>query len=196
MAATYIRALADEGLGLSEIGGKGQSLARLAAAGLPVPNGFHITTAAYDDFIAENHLGDLIKVQLATISDPANQATDRAAASITALITGKEIPPAMATHIVRAYQRLGSPPVAVRSSATAEDLPEASFAGQQESFLNVSGTDQLLEAVRRCWASLWTDRAIDYRARNTQRIQVSSLRRREVVVVTHVLHKWTTGATL
>src|SRR5215207_7337079 len=166
MAATYIRALADEGLGLSEIGGKGQSLARLAAAGLPVPNGFHITTAAYDDFIAENHLGDLIKVQLATTSDPASQATDRAASSIATLITGKEIPPAMMADIVRAYQRLGSRPVAVRSSATAEDLPEASFAGQQESFLNVSGTDQLLEAVRRCWASLWTARAISYRAQH------------------------------
>ena len=67
---------------------------------------------------------------------------------------------------MRAYQRLGSPPVAVRSSATAEDLPEASFAGQQETFLNVSGTDQLLEAVRRCWASLWTARAISYRAQH------------------------------
>src|SRR5688572_15015677 len=166
MAATYIRALADEGLGLTEIGGKGQSLARLAAAGLPVPNGFHITTAAYDDFIAQSQLGDLIKVQLATISDPANQETDRAAASIAALIADKEIPPAMAADIVRAYQGLGSPPVAVRSSATAEDLPEASFAGQQESFLNVSGTDQLLEAVRRCWASLWTARAMSCRAQH------------------------------
>ena len=63
MAATYIRALADEGLGRSEIGGKGQSLARLVSAGLPVPNGFHITTLAYNDFIAENHLGDEIKAQ-------------------------------------------------------------------------------------------------------------------------------------
>ena len=166
MAATYIRALADEGLGLSEIGGKGQSLARLAAAGLPVPNGFHITTAGYDDFIAENQLGDPIKVQLATIGDPANQATDRAAASIAAMITSQEIPAAIAADIVRAYQQLDSPPVAVRSSATAEDLPEASFAGQQESFLNVSGSDQLLEAVRRCWASLWTARAMSYRAQH------------------------------
>ncbi len=69
MAATYIRSLADEGLGLSEIGGKGQSLARLASAGLPVPNGFHITTAAYLDFIAAHHLEDAIKAQLVTVSD-------------------------------------------------------------------------------------------------------------------------------
>jgi rifampicin phosphotransferase len=166
MAATYIRPLAQEGLGLSEIGGKGQSLARLASAGLPVPNGFHITTAAYDDFVAENRLEDPIKAQLATVSDPASQPTDQAASGIAALITSQEIPPALADDILGAYQRMGLPPVAVRSSATAEDLPEASFAGQQETFLNVSGNDQLLEAVRHCWVSLWTARAISYRARH------------------------------
>jgi rifampicin phosphotransferase len=163
MAATYIRPLAQEGLGLSEIGGKGQSLARLASAGLPVPNGFHITTAAYDDFVAETHLEDPINARLASVSDPASQPTDQAS-GIAALITSQEIPPALAADIVDAYQRLGSPPAAVRSSATTEDLPEASFAGQQETFLNVSGNDQLLKAVRRCWASLWTARAISYRA--------------------------------
>ena len=73
MAATYIRTLDDEGLGLSEIGGKGQSLARLASAGLPVPNGFHITTAAYDDFVADNRLDDPIKAQLAAVNDPASR---------------------------------------------------------------------------------------------------------------------------
>jgi rifampicin phosphotransferase len=164
MAAAYVRPLAHEGNGLAEIGGKGQSLARLASAGLPVPNGFHITTAAYDDFVAENHLDDPIKAQLATVGDPASQPTDQAASGIAALIISQEIPPAPAADIVDAYQRLGSPPVAVRSSATAEDLPEASFAGQQETLLNVSGNDQLLEAVRHCWASLWTARAISYRA--------------------------------
>jgi pyruvate,water dikinase len=164
MTATYIRPLADEGLGLSEIGGKGHSLARLASAGLPVPDGFHITTAAYDDFIADHHLEDPIEAQLATITDPASKPTDRPAAAIAALITSHEIPPAIADEIARAYQRLGSLPVAVRSSATAEDLPDASFAGQQETFLNVAGVDQLLGAVRRCWASLWTARAISYRA--------------------------------
>jgi rifampicin phosphotransferase len=166
MAATYIRPLAHEGLGLSEIGGKGQSLARLASAGLPVPNGFHITTAAYHDFLAENHLEGPIKAQLATVSEPASQPTDQAASGIAALITAQEIPPALAADIVDAYQRLGSPPVAVRSSATTEDLPEASFAGQQETFLNVSGNDQLLEAVGHCWASLWSARAISYRAQH------------------------------
>jgi phosphohistidine swiveling domain-containing protein len=166
MTATYIRSLADEGLGLSEIGGKGHSLARLASAGLPVPDGFHITTAAYDDFIADHHLEDPIAAQLATVIDPTSEATNRVAAAIAALITGHEMSPAIAAEIERAYQQLGSPPVAVRSSATAEDLPDASFAGQQETFLNVAGVDQLLGAVRRCWASLWTARAISYRAQH------------------------------
>jgi rifampicin phosphotransferase len=166
MAATYIRPLADEGLGLSDIGGKGQSLARLVSAGLPVPNGFHITTAAYDDFVAENQLDEPINTQLATVGDPARQATDQAASSIAALITSRQIPSALAAEIVSGYHRIGSPPVAVRSSATTEDLPEASFAGQQETFLDVSGNDQLLEAVRRCWASLWTARAIGYRVQH------------------------------
>ena len=84
---------ADEGLGLSEIGGKGQSLARLASAGLPVPNGFHITTAAYHDFIAEHHLEDPIKARLATVSDPASQAIDQAASAIAALITSQRSRP-------------------------------------------------------------------------------------------------------
>ena len=166
MAATYIRPLAQEGLGLSEIGGKGQSLARLASAGLPVPNGFHITTAAYDDFVADNNLEGVIKAQLAAVSDPASQATDQAASNIAALITSQEIAPALTAAIMNAYHGMGSPPVAVRSSATAEDLPEASFAGQQETFLNITGNDQLLEAVRQCWASLWTARAISYRAQH------------------------------
>src|SRR5215207_7415389 len=166
MTATYIRPLADEGLGLSEIGGKGQSLARLASAGLPVPNGFHITTAAYDDFIAENDLEDQIKAQLATLSNPAPEATDQVASAIAELITSHEILPAIAADVERAYQQFGSLPVAVRSSATTEDLPDASLAGQQETFLNVSGIDQLLEAVQHCWASLWTARAIAYRGQH------------------------------
>jgi phosphohistidine swiveling domain-containing protein len=165
MNAPYVRDLADEGLGLSELGGKGQSLARLASAGVPVPNGFHITTAAYDNFVAEHGLEGPLAEQLATPNQSADEPTDRAASAIAAQFAEHEIPAEIAAEVTRAYHQLGSPPVAVRSSATAEDLPEASFAGQQETFLNVNGDDQLLEAVRRCWASLWTARAIAYRAR-------------------------------
>src|SRR5687767_6905938 len=175
MTATYIRPFADEGLGLSEIGGKGQSLARLASAGLPVPNGFHITTAAYDDFITENDLEDQIKAQLATLSNPAPEAIDQVASAIAELITSHEIPLAIAADVERAYQQFGLLPVAVRSSATADDLPDASFAGQQDTFLNVLGIDQLLEAVRQCWASLWTARAIAYRRQHQIQSDKNSL---------------------
>jgi phosphohistidine swiveling domain-containing protein len=164
MTARYTRPLQDEGLGLEEIGGKGQSLARLASAGLPVPPGFHITTAAYDAFVVKHNLSSRIAAHLGNLSD--GETPDQIADMITSLFTDRTIPPQIADEVVAGYHRLGSPPVAVRSSATAEDLPDASFAGQQASFLNVIGDDQLLAAVRRCWASLWTARAISYRARH------------------------------
>src|SRR4029453_19586161 len=111
MMTAYVRSLADEGFGLSEIGGKGQSLARLASAGLPVPNGFHVTTAAYDDFIAEHQLDGPIDQELATVSGPGDEAISDVASAIGALIISRDIPPAIAAGIVRAYQHLGSPPV-------------------------------------------------------------------------------------
>jgi pyruvate,water dikinase len=166
MPATYVRDLADEGLGLSEIGGKGQSLARLVTAGVPVPNGFHITTAAYDDFVAKHDLAGSIHEQLALLNESAAGGADQAASAIAARFAAHDIPAEITAEVIQAYHRLSSPPVAVRSSATAEDLPDASFAGQQETFLNISGDDQLLEAVRRCWASLWTARVISYRAQH------------------------------
>jgi rifampicin phosphotransferase len=166
MKATYVRDLADEGLGLSEVGGKGQSLARLASAGVPVPDGFHITTAAYHDFVSQNDLEGFINEQLATLDGSADEAIAQVSSTIAGQFAEHEIPAEIAADVVHAYHQLGSPPVAVRSSATTEDLPDASFAGQQETFLNVSGDDQLLDAVRRCWASLWTARAISYRAQH------------------------------
>lgn len=138
----YVCNLATAGAELAEVGGKGESLVRLAAAGFPVPPGFVVTTAGYRRFVSEHGLtgrGD----QFGAYPIPAD----------------------LAEPILAAYAELGSPPVAVRSSATAEDLPGLSFAGQQDSFLNVRGEDDLLDAVRRCWASLWTDRAVAYRAR-------------------------------
>ena len=153
---------------LEKVGGKGASLARLAVADLPVPPGFHITTHAYRRFIAQNQLGEAIlsAARQAQAEDPAT--LDRASEEIQSLILQGAIPNDIATLIRQSYAELASdnPPVAVRSSATAEDLPEMSFAGQQETYLNVLGADQVLEAVKRCWASLWTARAIGYRARS------------------------------
>jgi pyruvate,water dikinase len=151
---------------LERVGGKGASLARMAAAGLPVPHGFHITTDAYRRFVEENHLGDgiLSAATQAQANDPAS--LEHASEQIQSPFAQGAIPVEIAETIRRRYSEMGADtPVAVRSSATAEDLPDASFAGQLETYLNVRGGDAVLDAVRRCWASLWTGRAIGYRQR-------------------------------
>lgn len=143
--------LADPAADLDSVGGKGASLARLAAAGLPVPDGFHLTTHAYRRFVEgiEARIGEALR-------------GDDPAAVIAAEFARRDVPPEIAAAIRAA---LPPGPVAVRSSATAEDLPDLSFAGQHDTFLDVAG-DDVLDAVKRCWASLWTERAIAYRARN------------------------------
>ncbi len=163
----YILPLSDPGADLETVGGKGASLSRLVHAGLPVPDGFHITTAAYRQFVSANGLqtGILAALGEADASRPAT--LENASQSIRRLFAGASIPNELASAIVEAYGSLpgANPPVAVRSSATAEDLPEASFAGQQETYLNIRGADGVLAAVKDCWASLWTGRAISYRLR-------------------------------
>ncbi|TQM45058.1 PEP/pyruvate-binding domain-containing protein [Pseudonocardia cypriaca] len=153
--STYVLALDAAGADLATVGGKGASLATLMRAGLPVPPGFHLTTAAYRRFVAHHGLQDRI-VAAAGAAD---------ADAIAALFAAHEVPDELAAPIRAAYAALGEPAVAVRSSATAEDLPGASFAGQQDTFLDVRGADAVVDAVRRCWASLWTARAIEYRRR-------------------------------
>ncbi len=146
---------------LPRAGGKGANLGELLRAGLPVPHGFTITTAAYDRFLAHSDLHQTIAASLRSDSG----AEVRAGAAIRAAFTAAPIPPDVARQMLAAYGDLQRGAVAVRSSATAEDLPEAAFAGQQDTILNVVGDEALLDAVRRCWASLWTDRAIAYRQR-------------------------------
>lgn len=167
-AIPLVVALDDPAATLELVGGKGASLARLAAAELPVPAGFHVTTAAYARFVAENRLQDQIVAAAAAVipDDPATFA--QAARRIEGLFARAEMPAEIAEAIERAYAALGSGDlaVAVRSSATAEDLPEMSFAGQQESYLNIRGRASLLQAIQRCWASLWGARAIAYRVRH------------------------------
>jgi phosphohistidine swiveling domain-containing protein len=147
-------------------GGKGANLGELIGAGLPVPDGFCITTAAYDLVNQQAELGELLDDLAATqagdiarLEHDANELRQRLGAVA--------IPAVLVEALRDAYQQLAhDAPVAVRSSATAEDLPFASFAGQQDTLLNVIGFDALLNAVRRCWASLWNDRAVSYRASN------------------------------
>lgn len=165
---TYINNLGDVGQSdVAVAGGKGVGLAGLVQAGLPVPPGFVLNTAAYADFVDANRLQAGIR-ELAALSPlAAPQDYEDASNRIRALFAGGTMPAAIAAELGAAYRLLGDgdAAVAVRSSATAEDLPSASFAGQQETYLNVVGAQALAAAVTDCWASLWTARAMAYRAR-------------------------------
>ena len=163
----YVRRFSDLGRGdLADAGGKGANLGELTRAGLPVPPGFVLTTAAYRDVVAAGGIGDALLALVPTDvpGDAEPGAYEEPARRIRALFAAVDVPADLAAELVAARAELG-PAVAVRSSATAEDLEGASFAGQQDTFLDVRGTDALLAAVRDCWASLWTARAMAYRAR-------------------------------
>ncbi|HTD78461.1 MAG TPA: PEP/pyruvate-binding domain-containing protein, partial [Chloroflexota bacterium] len=126
--------LADRGAILASVGGKGASLARLAGAGLPVPGGFHVTTGAYARFVADNDLQPAILDAVRAVSPAEPSGFEAASRTIADLFARAPMPTDIADAIGRAYAALPGqePPVAVRSSATAEDLPDLSFAGQQE----------------------------------------------------------------
>lgn len=151
------------------VGGKGANLGELVKAGFAVPPGFCVTTAAYDRVASG--------AALATVLDTLDRAGDLDAGQLAALagaarnaLLSAPMPREIEDAVRGAYARLcpdSSPiDVAVRSSATAEDLPDASFAGQQDTYLNIHGADAVVDAVRRCWASLWTERAVAYRTSN------------------------------
>jgi phosphohistidine swiveling domain-containing protein len=163
MSDAFVLRLGDSAADLATAGGKGASLARLAASGLPVPPGFHVTTRAYRDFVSSDGLATRISAALQGVDLADNVAVGKAAETIAAAFAAREVPSGIASAIHAAYT---GGPVAVRSSATAEDLPDMSFAGQHDTFLNITGIDALLDAVKRCWSSLWTARAIAYRAHN------------------------------
>ncbi len=149
------------------VGGKGANLGELAKAGIPVPNGFIVTSKAYFDFIKENNLKDKIKESMKHVDADDPQSINVASQKIKKLIEDGKMSPILAKEIIHNYLKLGSlirhALVAIRSSATAEDLPGASFAGQQETFLNVKGEANVVNRVKNCWASLFEPRAIFYR---------------------------------
>ncbi len=157
------------------VGGKAANLGELVAAGLPVPDGFCLTTEAYRQATAGQTAGvdahrtdgPLAEVHATLKATPDGDLPALAALASRArdIIQNAPVPADVAAAVEAAYAALGdNVPVAVRSSATAEDLPSASFAGQQDTYLNVVGAAAVVEAVRDCWASLWTDRAVSYRA--------------------------------
>jgi rifampicin phosphotransferase len=148
------------------VGGKAAQLGELIHTGFAVPAGFCVTTLAYERIGTAARL-DALLAELRVVPPDATARLAALAASIRAAILETPIASDIASAILAAYRAFGAGapiPVAVRSSATAEDLPDASFAGQQETFLNVIGAEAVLDAIRRCWASLWTGRAVSYRA--------------------------------
>ncbi len=171
---THIRWFDDVGMDdVPVVGGKNASLGEMRRAltllGIRTPDGFATTAEAYREFLRASALERVIDDSLRHLDVSQIDMLQAAGAKIRAAILAAPLPAALAQNITDAYRRLESAygstcDVAVRSSATAEDLPEASFAGQQETFLNIHGTAMLLDAVKRCYASLFTDRAIVYRA--------------------------------
>ena len=148
---------------VSLVGGKGANLGELTQANIPVPPGFVVTTRAYREFIDHSGLDQTLRRLLDGLDVNDEEQLNRTAATVQRAIDQAEMPATMQQEITAAYVQLGEGPVAVRSSATAEDLAEASFAGQQATFLNIEGGLNVVEAVQRCWASLFEARAIFYR---------------------------------
>ncbi len=208
----YILPLSSPLATLENAGGKGTSLSRLSRLGLNVPPGFILTTEAYRLFAEANGLGSTIEAAMQAITVPKMEAWEQASTHIRSAFSAGKIPEEIARQVLKAYQAIrpltiddgpssmvsgpssmvsgpSSISVAVRSSATAEDLSELSFAGQQDTFLNVIGEAQLLKAIVDCWSSLWTGRAIGYRERNSMGLKEIAL----AVIVQQMVPSETSG---
>jgi pyruvate,water dikinase len=157
---------------LSLVGGKNASLGEMIKAGIRVPPGFAVTTDAYLNFITENGIKDQIYSILSDLDVDDVDALNNASTEVQQLIRNAPMSDEVGEGLRESYSQLceqchmEAAPVAVRSSATAEDLPTASFAGQQETYLWVEGKDKVIESVQNCWASLFTPRAVSYRVKN------------------------------
>jgi pyruvate,water dikinase len=163
----WFREMKKDDFGL--VGGKSYNLGIMAQMKLPVPPGFNVTTKAFDEFVKVTKIEGKIKKMIEECDVENTQKLIETSNKIKKLIVSQKMPAKMKTEIIQSYGKLPgktNTQVAVRSSGTAEDLPGLSFAGQHATFLNVIGTDNLVEAVKKCWASLYEPRAIFYRAKN------------------------------
>lgn len=154
---------------IATAGGKGANLGEMARSGFPVPPGFCVSTEVYRNHICKLELEPLIKTLYSHIRNESMKELEEISGNIRKRIEEAPMPENAEQAIREAYRKLagmGTPLVSVRSSATAEDLPDASFAGQQETFLSVCGEEQVLYYVKQCWASLWTPRSASYRQKN------------------------------
>ena len=174
MSEKYVYLFKEGNADMREIlGGKGANLGELTQAGIPVPPGFVVTSKTYDKFMRDTGIFSKVMDILDQVDINNTKELQEAAEEIKAIIIETPIPDGISTYITEAYNQLSErvgeedgADVAIRSSATAEDLPEASFAGQQDTFLHVQGLDNVIEYVRKCWASLFEARAIFYREEN------------------------------
>lgn len=149
------------------VGGKGANLGEMSRAGMPIPPGFCVTVAGFDAFIQQTDQADTYFQALANLTTDDLDEIRRVSGAFREHLLAVPIPDEVAQEVIDTWRTLGEGyGYAVRSSATAEDLPSASFAGQQDTFLNVRGEQELLESVRKCWTSLFTDRAVLYRIQN------------------------------
>ena len=148
---------------VASVGGKGANLGEMTNAHIPVPPGFIITANTYFDFLEKSKITDKLRHLLKPLDTGNSKQLQQIAAEVKQVIMNAPMPPETAREIKDAYVKIGGGLVAVRSSATAEDLPEASFAGQQSTFLNINGEEEVVAAVHECWASLFEARAIFYR---------------------------------
>ena len=149
------------------VGGKGASLGEMASIGLPVPKAFVVTAQAFRRFLVETGIETKIFASYKDLNVEDNEALEAAADGAKTMVLKARMPVAIRDDIKKAYKKMDEKGliVAVRSSATAEDLPDASFAGEQDTFLNIKGEEALISSVQRCWASLYGARAIYYRAK-------------------------------
>ncbi|MCY4426758.1 MAG: PEP-utilizing enzyme [Halieaceae bacterium] len=146
------------------VGGKGTNLGRLAKSGFDVPEGFVVTAGAYSEFLVASGIKTEIAQLIETLNAKDADDIEKRSLQVRMLIEQKEIPSDLVANVSEAYGRIGIETyVAVRSSGIAEDLGDASFAGMHDTYLDISGLDHLLTALKRCWASLWTARAVSYR---------------------------------
>lgn len=171
----YVLPLTYKRATLEMVGGKGISLSKLLTAGIPVPDGFNVTTSSYQIFVEKNHIQTHINKLLVGIDFNNTSQLEDVSTQIGILFRNGEMPEEVSAAIKISYAGLGNIPVAIRSSATLEDLHDASFAGQQETYLNIQGENEVLAAVKRCWASLWTARAIAYRVKKDIKQEVVAL---------------------
>ena len=154
------------GVTLDTVGGKGVNLSKLALAGFPVPDGYIIPTSCYWDYLQQNDLALKIQTAIRGIDPTSMEVLETVSGEIRSLFQRDKIPDKLESSLRIVCELFPGTAVAVRSSATSEDLPDLSFAGQQDTYLNILGENNILDAIVRCWSSLWTARAIGYRSRN------------------------------